>query len=60
MIVGFDHRCDEFNLNGREVNVDLRSRCPMTWNETNDGFWSVSSYDAVEHNVVAGIATTCA
>jgi hypothetical protein len=28
VIVGFDHHSDEFNLNEREVNADLRSRCP--------------------------------
>ena len=27
-IVGFDHHSDEFNLNEREVNADLRRRCP--------------------------------
>ena len=47
-IVGFDHHSDEFNLNEREVNADLRSRCPVAWNEKYGGFWYVSSYDAVE------------
>ena len=48
VIVGFDHHSDEFNLNEREVNADLRSRCPVAWNEKYGGFWYVSSYDAVE------------
>ena len=47
-IVGFDHHSDEFNLNEQEVNADLRSRCPVAWNEKYGGFWYVSSYDAVE------------
>jgi cytochrome P450 len=47
-IVGFDHHSDEFNLNEREVNADLRSRCPVAWDEKYGGFWYVSSYDAVE------------
>ena len=47
-IVGFDHHSDEFNLNEREVNADLRGRCPVAWNEKYGGFWYVSSYDAVE------------
>jgi hypothetical protein len=48
VIVGFDHHSDEFNLNEREVNADLRSGCPVAWNEKYGGFWYVSSYDAVE------------
>jgi cytochrome P450 len=47
-IVGFDHHSDEFNLNEPEVNAELRSRCPVAWNEKYGGFWYVSSYDAVE------------
>jgi cytochrome P450 len=48
VIVGFDHHSDEFNLNERAVNADLRIRCPVAWNEKYGGFWYVSSYDAVE------------
>src|SRR4029077_7789563 len=47
-IVGFSHHSDVFNLNEREVNADLRSRCPVAWIEKYGGFWYVSSYDAVE------------
>ena len=43
VIVGFDHHSDEFNLNEREVNADLRSRCPVAWNEKYGGFWYVSA-----------------
>ena len=49
VIVGFDHHSDEFNLNEREVNAELRSVCPrMAWNEKYGGFWYVSIYSAVE------------
>src|SRR6476619_7010550 len=47
-IVGFDHHSDEFSLNEKELNANLRSRCPVAWNEKYGGFWYVSSYDAVE------------
>ena len=44
VIVGFDHHSDEFNLNEREVNAELRSGCPrMAWNEKYGGFWYVST-----------------
>src|SRR6202022_4481623 len=46
-IVGFDHHSEDFNLNEREVNADLRRRCPVAWNENYGGFWYVTSYDAV-------------
>ncbi|HYR14162.1 MAG TPA: cytochrome P450 [Mycobacterium sp.] len=46
-IVGFDHHSEDFNLNEREVNADLRRRCPVAWNENYGGFWYATSYDAV-------------
>jgi cytochrome P450 len=48
VIVGFDHHSDEFIFNEEEINAELRSRCPVAWNEKYGGFWYVSSYDAVE------------
>ncbi|AGB26217.1 cytochrome P450 [Mycobacterium sp. JS623] len=48
VIVGFDHHSDEFTRNEEELNANLRSRCPVAWNEKYGGFWYVSSYDAVE------------
>ena len=47
-IVGFDHHADEFNRNELAINAELRSRCPVAWNEKYGGFWYVSSYDTVE------------
>jgi len=47
-IVGFDHHSAEFTRTEKELNADLRSRCPVAWNEKYGGFWYVSSYDAVE------------
>ncbi len=47
VIVDFDHHSDEFNLNELAINADLRSKCPVAWNENYGGFWFLSSYDAV-------------
>ncbi|MBV8179696.1 MAG: cytochrome P450 [Mycobacterium sp.] len=47
LIVDFDHHSDEFNLNELAINAELRSRCPVAWNENYGGFWFLSSYDAV-------------
>ena len=47
VVVRFDHHSDEFNLNEVQINAELRSRCPVAWNENYGGFWFVTSYDAV-------------
>jgi cytochrome P450 len=46
-IVDFDHHSDAFNLNERQINADLRRRCPVAWNTNYGGFWFASSYEAV-------------
>ena len=46
-IVDFDHHSDDFNLNELARNADLRQKCPVAWNEHYDGFWFLTSYDAV-------------
>ena len=46
-VVDFDHHSDDFNLNQRTINAELRQKCPVAWNENYDGFWFLSSYDAV-------------
>ncbi|MEZ0350685.1 cytochrome P450 [Mycobacterium sp. pR1184] len=46
-IVDFDHHSDEFNENVDAVNAALRHKCPVAWNTNYDGFWYLSSYDAV-------------
>jgi cytochrome P450 len=46
-IVDFDHHSDEYNLNELAKNAGLRQRCPVAWNTNYDGFWFLSSYDAV-------------
>ena len=46
-IVNFDHHSDDFNLNQRTINAELRQKCPVAWNENYDGFWFLSSYAAV-------------
>ena len=47
-VVDFDHHSDEFNLNELAINADLRQKCPVAWNEHYDGFWFLTSYDAVK------------
>ncbi|MGA9360569.1 MAG: cytochrome P450 [Mycobacterium sp.] len=47
VVVDFDHHSDDFNLNQRTINAELRQKCPVAWNENYDGFWFLSSYDAV-------------
>ena len=46
-IVDFDHHCDDYHRNELAINADLRSRCPVAWNENYGGFWFVTGYDAV-------------
>ncbi|WP_445159776.1 cytochrome P450 [Mycobacterium sp. Dal123C01] len=46
-IVDFDHHSDAFNLHQQMVNAEVRQRCPVAWNTNYDGFWYLSSYDAV-------------
>src|ERR1700733_1663615 len=46
-IVDFDHHSDAFNLNQQTVNAEVRQRCPVAWNTNYDGFWYLSSYEAV-------------
>ena len=46
-VVDFDHHSDEFNENQHARNAELRQECPVAWNTNYDGFWYLSSYDAV-------------
>ena len=46
-VVDFDHHSDAFNLDERQINADLRRRCPVAWNENYGGFWFATSYEAV-------------
>jgi cytochrome P450 len=47
VMVDFDHHSDEFNINQRTINAELRQKCPVAWNENYGGFWFLSSYGAV-------------
>jgi cytochrome P450 len=47
VVVAFDHHSDEFNLNERAINAELRRKCPVAWNDNYGGFWFLTSYDAV-------------
>ena len=53
-IVAFDHHSDEFNLNELAFNAELRSKCPVAWNENYGGFWFLTSYDAVSQTARDG------
>jgi cytochrome P450 len=46
-IVDFDHHSDDFNLNELAANAELRTKCPVAWNQKYGGFWFLTSYDAV-------------
>src|SRR6201987_5417311 len=46
VVVDFDHHSDEFNLHELDINAELRSRCPVAWNDNYGGFLFVTSYDA--------------
>jgi cytochrome P450 len=52
--VDFDHHSDEFNLNQRAINAELRQQCPVAWNENYGGFWFLSSYDTVSQTARDG------
>ncbi len=54
VVVDFDHHSDAFNLNQQTINAELRQRCPVAWNENYDGFWFLSSYDAVSQSARDG------
>lgn len=46
-IVDFDHHSEDYHRNEAGINAELRSRCPVAWNENYGGFWFVTGYDAV-------------
>lgn len=54
VVVDFDHHSDAFNANQQILNAELRQRCPVAWNENYDGFWYLSSYDAVRRSAQDG------
>jgi len=45
--VSFDHHSPEYAENWREINTDLRQRCPVAHTDAHGGFWVVSKYDDV-------------
>src|ERR1700737_3684886 len=54
IVVDFDHHSDEFNLNELTINADVRSKCPVAWNENYGGFWFLSSSAAVSQTARDG------
>ncbi len=53
-MVDFDHHSDAFNENQDAVNAELRQKCPVAWNTNYQGFWYLSSYEAVSHSARDG------
>lgn len=45
--VQFDHHSEEYARNWREINRDLRSKCPVAHSDAHNGFWVVSKYEDV-------------
>ena len=43
----YDHYSTNYAENWREINANLRSRCPVAHTEAHGGFWVVSRYDDV-------------
>lgn len=46
-VVDFDHNSSHYGRHWREINADLRGRCPMAWSSNYGGFWVTSRYDDV-------------
>ncbi|PPJ25808.1 cytochrome P450 [Nocardia nova] len=42
--VSFDHHSPEYARNWREINAELRDRCPVAHTDAHDGYWVVSRY----------------
>ncbi|MFD5811308.1 cytochrome P450 [Rhodococcus aetherivorans] len=49
--VEFDHHSPEFAADGDRISAELRSRCPVSWTESYDGFWVVASHQGVTESL---------
>lgn len=45
--VDFDHHSPEFGEDPWSLYEELRSKCPVSWNENYGGFWTLSKYEDV-------------
>ncbi|MFZ2173759.1 MAG: cytochrome P450 [Rhodococcus sp. (in: high G+C Gram-positive bacteria)] len=45
--VQFDHHSEAYARNWRDINRDLRAKCPVAHTAAHDGFWVVSKYDDI-------------
>lgn len=45
--IAFDHHSTEYAASWRQINADLRSRCPVAHSGAYGGFWLVSRYQDV-------------
>jgi cytochrome P450 len=46
-LVHFDHHSDEFARDPWSVYKDVRTRCPVAWNDSYGGFWVLSKYEDI-------------
>lgn len=44
-VVDFDHTSPEYAEHTQAVTAELRSRCPVAWSESHDGFWVITGYE---------------
>lgn len=42
--IEFDHHAPEYAADWRNINADLRKRCPVAHTQAHDGFWVLASY----------------
>ncbi len=46
-VVEFDHTSPEYAAQARAITADLRTRCPVAYSESHDGFWVITGYEAL-------------
>ena len=46
-VVEFDHTTPEYAARAEEITADLRTRCPVAYSESHDGFWIVTGYESL-------------
>jgi cytochrome P450 len=44
-VVEFDHTSPEYAQQAQEITTSLRTRCPVAFSESHDGFWVITGYD---------------
>jgi cytochrome P450 len=44
-VVEFDHTSPEYAAQAGAITAELRTRCPVAYSESHDGFWVITGYD---------------